>query len=109
MTKVGMTALSFWKERNMTNIITSLLLLFLGDLLVLALTIFLIGFMFLLRVMLNIWFDTDFMKRIVAWCKDIEKEQKHRQYIRREKKAIKEAESLETWVIEREKDVPEQK
>jgi len=56
----------------MTNIITSLLLLFLGDLLVLALTIFLIGFMFLLRVMLNIWFDTDFFKNVVAWFKGID-------------------------------------
>ena len=93
----------------MIDIITSLLLLFLGDLLVLALTIFLIGFMFLLRVILNIWFDTDFMKRIMEWCKGIDEKQKHRQMIRRERKRIKEAESLETWVIEREEDVPKQK
>ena len=92
----------------MTDIITSLLLLVLGDLLVLALTIFLIGFMFLLRVMLNIWFDTDFMKRIVAWCKGIDEKQKHRQMVRRERKRIKEAESLETWVIEGEEDGEQQ-
>ena len=93
----------------MNDVIVSLMLLFLGDLLVLALTIFMIGFMFLLRVVLNIWFDTDFMKQIVAWCKAIDEKQKHRQFVRRERKKIKEAESLETWVIEREKDVPEQK
>ena len=83
----------------MTNIITSLLLLFLGDLLVLALTIFMIGFMFLLRVVLNVWFDTDFMKRIVAWFKGIDEKSKNRQRIRREKKMIKEAESRKIWVI----------
>ena len=104
-----MTALISWKERKMNDVIASLLLLFLGDLLVFALTIFMIGFMFLLRTMLNIWFDTDFMKRIVAWFKGVEEKRKHRQFIRREKRAIREAESRETWVIEREKDVPEQK
>ena len=83
----------------MTDIITSLLLLFLGDLLVLALTIFLIGFMFLLRVVLDVWFDTDFFKRIVAWFKAKEEKHKNRQRIKRERKAIKEAESRKTWVI----------
>lgn len=94
----------------MTNIITSLLLLFLGDVLVFALTIFLIGFMFLLRVMLNIWFDTDFFKRIEAWFKGIN--EKANAKMRRKNKEIEKQidEANKLLIIDRGEfeDVPEQ-
>ena len=83
----------------MTNIIANLLLLFMGDLLVLALTIFLIGCMFLLRVMLNIWFDTDFFKRFTDWLKKKDDKAKEKKRIREERARIREAESRKTWVI----------
>lgn len=86
----------------MTNIITSLLLLFLGDLLVLALTIFLIGFMFLLRVMLNVWFDTDFFKSIVSWFKKADDKLKAKQMeMEKNEKTI--------YIIEGDEDVSKQK
>ena len=86
----------------MTNIITSLLLLFLGDLLVLALTIFLIGFMFLLRVMLNVWFDTDFFKSIVAWFKKADDKLKAKQMeMEKSEKTL--------YIIEGDEDVSKQK
>ena len=91
----------------MTNIITSLLLLFLGDLLVLALTIFLIGFMFLLRVMLNLWFDTDFFRSIVAWFKGVDDKMNARKK-RKDKeleKQIEEANKL-LFIKEEFEDVP---
>ncbi len=86
----------------MVNIITSLLLLFLGDLLVLALTIFLIGFMFLLRVMLNVWFDTDFFKRIVAWFKSADDKLKAKQMEMEENDRT-------LYIIEGDEDVSKQK
>ena len=86
----------------MVNIITSLLLLFLGDLLVLALTIFLIGFMFLLRVMLNVWFDTDFFKSIVAWFKKTDDKLKAKQM-------EMEKNDRTLYIIEGDEDVSKQK
>ena len=56
-----------------------MLTLFLGNLFVMAVTILLIGFMFVLRVMLNVWFDTDFMKRIVAWFRNADRKLKEKE------------------------------
>ena len=53
--------------------------IFLGNLFVMAVTILLLGFMFVLRVMLNIWFDTDFMKRITEWFKKQDEKMKRKQ------------------------------
>jgi predicted membrane protein len=66
--------------------------LFLGNLFVMATTILLIGFMFVLRTVLNVWFDTDFVDKIAKWFK-ADKEKKA------EKKKIAEAEARKTWVI----------
>ena len=56
-----------------------MLMLLLGNMFAMAIVILLIGFMFLLRVMLNLWFDTDFFKRILEWFKraDAKMKQKH--------------------------------
>ena len=74
--------------------------LFLGNIFVMAITILLIGFMFLLRVMLNVWFDTDFFKSIVAWFKKADEKIERRQQIKREREKIRLAESRETWVVD---------
>ena len=81
----------------------------LGNLLMFAMVILIIGLMFVLRVMLNVWFDTDFMKRIVAWFKEMDERVKAQQKKKEERQRIKDAEARETWVIEGEKDVSEQK
>lgn len=80
----------------------------LGNLLMFAMVILIIGLMFVLRVMLNVWFDTDFMKRIVAWFKEMDERVKAQQKVKAERQRIKEAEARKTWVIEGEKDVSEQ-
>jgi len=69
--------------------------LFLGNLFVMATTILLIGFMFVLRTVLNIWFDTDFVEKIAKWFKA----DKEKNRIKAEKKKIAEAEARKTWVI----------
>ncbi len=66
--------------------------LFLGNLFVMATTILLIGFMFVLRTVLNVWFDTDFVEKIAKWFKAENR-------IKAEKKKIAEAEARKTWVI----------
>lgn len=76
----------------------------LGNLLMFAMVILIIGLMFVLRVMLNVWFDTDFMKRIVAWFKQMDERVKAQQKKKEERQKIKEAEARKTWVIEGEKD-----
>ena len=81
----------------------------LGNLLMFAMVILIIGLMFVLRVMLNVWFDTDFMKRIVAWFKEMDERVKAQQKVKAERQRIKEAEARKTWVIEGEKDVSESK
>ena len=63
-----------------------MLTLFLGNIFVMAITILLIGFMFVLRVMLNLWFDTDFFKKIVAWFKNTDEKMKKKK-INEEKEA----------------------
>ena len=86
-----------------------MLTLFLGNLFVMALTILLIGFMFVLRVMLNVWFDTDFMKRIVEWFKRMDKRVKV-QVDRKNKELEKQVEEAQKLLIidEGEEDVFEQ-
>ena len=81
----------------------------LGNLLMFAMVILIIGLMFVLRVMLNVWFDTDFMKRIVKWFKEMDERVKAQQKKKEERQKIKEAEARKTWVIEGEKDVSESK
>ena len=71
----------------------------LGNLLMFAMVILIIGLLFVLRVMLNVWFDTDFMKRIVAWFKEMDDRVKAQQKVKAERQRIKEAEARETWVI----------
>ena len=80
----------------------------LGNLLMFAMVILIIGLMFVLRVMLNVWFDTDFMKRIVKWFRETDERVKAQQKKKEERQRIKEAEARETWVIEGEEDVSEQ-
>ena len=80
----------------------------LGNLLMFAMVILIIGLMFVLRVMLNVWFDTDFMKRIVAWFKKMDERVKAQQKIKAERQKIKEAEARKTWVIKGDDDVSEQ-
>ena len=80
-----------------------------GNLLMFAMVILIIGLMFVLRVMLNVWFDTDFMKRIVKWFKEMDERVKAQQKKKEERQRIKEAEARKTWVIEGEKDVSESK
>lgn len=82
--------------------------LFLGNLFVMATTILLIGFMFVLRTVLNVWFDTDFMKRIVKWFKETDERVKAQQKKKEERQKIKEAEARETWIIKGDDDVSEQ-
>ena len=81
----------------------------LGNLLMFAMVILIIGLMFVLRVMLNVWFDTDFMTRIVKWFKEMDERVKAQQKKKEERQRIKEAEARKTWVIEGEKDVSESK
>ena len=71
----------------------------LGNMFMFAMVIFIIGFMFVLRVMLNLWFDTDYMKRIVEWCKKTDERVKEKKRIKEEKMKIAEAEARQTWVI----------
>lgn len=71
----------------------------LGNLLMFAMVILIIGLMFVLRVMLNVWFDTDFMKRIVKWFKQMDERVKAQQKVKAERQKIKEAEARKTWVI----------
>lgn len=80
----------------------------LGNLLMFAMVILIIGLMFVLRVMLNVWFDTDFMKRIVAWFKRMDERVKTQQRVKAERQKIKEAEARKTWVIKGDDDVSEQ-
>lgn len=80
----------------------------LGNLLMFAMVILIIGLMFVLRVMLNVWFDTDFMKRIVKWFKEMDERVKAQQKKKEERQRIKEAEARQTWIIKGEKDVSEQ-
>ena len=82
--------------------------LFLGNLFVMATTILLIGFMFVLRTVLNVWFDTDFMKRIVKWFKEMDERVKAQQKVKAERQRIKEAEARQTWIIKGDDDVSEQ-
>ena len=56
-----------------------MLTVFLGNLFAMAIVILLIGFMFVLRVMLNVWFDTDFMRTIVAWFKNTDRKLKEKE------------------------------
>lgn len=77
----------------------------LGNLLMFAMVILIIGLMFVLRVVLNVWFDTDFMKRIVAWFKKMDERVKAQQKVKAERKRIKEAEARKTWVIEEDKKI----
>lgn len=77
----------------------------LGNLLMFAMVILIIGLMFVLRVMLNVWFDTDFMKRIVTWFKKIDERVKVQQKVKSERQKIKEAEARKTWVIEEDKKI----
>ena len=87
-----------------------MLTLFLGNIFVMAITILLIGFMFVLRVMLNLWFDTDFFKKIVAWFKTIDERVK-RQLDKKDKKLEKQIKEANTILVidEGEEDVFEQK
>lgn len=80
----------------------------LGNLLMFAMVILIIGLMFVLRVMLNVWFDTDFMKRIVKWFKEMDERVKAQQKVKAERQKIKEAEARQTWVIKGDDDVSEQ-
>lgn len=80
----------------------------LGNLLMFAMVILIIGLMFVLRVMLNVWFDTDFMKRIVAWFKKMDELVKTQQKTKAERQKIKEAEARQTWIIKGDDDVSEQ-
>ena len=80
----------------------------LGNLLMFAMVILIIGLMFVLRVMLNVWFDTDFMKRIVKWFKEMDERVKAQQKKKEERQRIKEAEARQTWVIKGDDDVSEQ-
>lgn len=80
----------------------------LGNLLMFAMVILIIGLMFVLRVMLNVWFDTDFMKRIVAWFKKMDERVKTQQKVKAERQKIKEAEARKTWIIKGDGDVSEQ-
>lgn len=72
----------------------------LGNLLMFAMVILIIGLLFVLRVMLNVWFDTDFMKRIVAWFRKADERIKEKKRIREEKLKIAEAEARMSWFIE---------
>ena len=80
----------------------------LGNLLMFAMVILIIGLMFVLRVMLNVWFDTDFMKRIVAWFKEMDERVKAQQKKKEQRQKIKEAEARKTWVIKGDDDVSKQ-
>ena len=80
----------------------------LGNLLMFTMVILIIGLMFVLRVMLNVWFDTDFMKRIVAWFKQMDERVKAQQKVKAERQRIKEAEARQTWIIKGDDDVSEQ-
>lgn len=80
----------------------------LGNLLMFAMVILIIGLMFVLRVMLNVWFDTDFMKRIVKWFKEMDERVKAQQKKKEERQRIKEAEARKTWIIKGDEDVSEQ-
>ena len=101
-----MIALSFWKERIMSEF---MLTLFLGNIFVMAITILLIGFMFVLRVMLNLWFDTDFFKKIVGWFKEMDERVK-RQLDKKDRKLEKQIKEANTILVidEGEEDVFEQ-
>lgn len=79
----------------------------LGNMFMFSMVILIIGFMFVLRVMLNIWFNVDFFKSVANWFKktDERMEEKHR--IRMEKEKIKLAEARKTWVIGEDEDVSE--
>ena len=87
-----------------------MLTLFLGNIFVMAITILLIGFMFVLRVMLNLWFDTDFFKKIVSWFKAMDERVK-RQLDKKDKKLEKQIKEANTILVidEGEEDVFEQK
>ena len=87
-----------------------MLTLFLGNIFVMAITILLIGFMFVLRVMLNLWFDTDFFKKIVGWFKTMDERIK-RQLDKKDKKLEKQIEEANQLLIidEEFEDVLEQK
>ena len=87
-----------------------MLTLFLGNIFVMAITILLIGFMFVLRVMLNLWFDTDFFKKIVSWFKEMDERVK-RQLDKKDKKLEKQIKEANTILVidEGEEDVFEQK
>ena len=75
-----------------------MLTLFLGNIFVMAITILLIGFMFVLRVMLNLWFDTDFFKKIVAWFKTMDERIK-RQLDKKDRKLEKQIEEANQLLI----------
>ena len=87
-----------------------MLTLFLGNIFVMAITILLIGFMFVLRVMLNLWFDTDFFKKIVGWFKEMDERVK-RQLDKKDRKLEKQIREANTILVidEGEEDVFEQK
>ena len=87
-----------------------MLTLFLGNIFVMAITILLIGFMFVLRVMLNLWFDTDFFKKVVAWFKSMDERIK-RQLDKKDKELEKQiGEANQLLIIDEEfEDVLEQK
>ena len=87
-----------------------MLTLFLGNIFVMAITILLIGFMFVLRVMLNLWFDTDFFKKIVSWFKTMDERVK-RQLDKKDKEIEKQIKEANTLLVIDEgefEDVPEQ-
>ena len=86
-----------------------MLTLFLGNIFVMAITILLIGFMFVLRVMLNLWFDTDFFKKIVGWFKEMDERVK-RQLDKKDRKLEKQIKEANTILVidEGEEDVFEQ-
>lgn len=57
--------------------------IFLTNLFMFAMVILIIGFMFVLRVLLNVWFDTDFFKRIVNWLKNTDEKIKRKKLLKK--------------------------
>ena len=84
---------------------------FFGTLFCYAMTVFSIGFIFLLRALIMIFFECDMgiwviecAQKISDWFKKMKAKSARRKQIRQLKKDIAEAESRETWVIEDDKD-----
>ena len=73
--------------------------MFLGNCFIFAMAVLLVGFMYLMRVLCMLWFDTDFGKKILEWITNADARMKHRAEVRKLRRDIAEAESRETWVI----------